>query len=50
MKLESQRNLAKNCSCGRAGDEEKVKLGLNMDLNVNPQSACGSVLLIPLFC
>ncbi|KAI3468534.1 hypothetical protein Pfo_025197 [Paulownia fortunei] len=43
----STRKACRNCTCGRAEEEEKVqKLGLTMeDLN-NPQSACGNVCLI----
>lgn len=37
------RKACKNCSCGRAEEEEKVqKLGVTMDQLENPQSACGS--------
>ncbi|KAG6408246.1 hypothetical protein SASPL_131250 [Salvia splendens] len=36
------RKACKNCSCGRAEEEEKVKLGLTMDQINNPQSACGN--------
>lgn len=42
----STRKACKNCSCGRAEEEEKVKLGLTMDQINNPQSACGNVCLI----
>ncbi|KAH6803396.1 Cytokine-induced anti-apoptosis inhibitor 1 [Perilla frutescens var. frutescens] len=38
----STRKACKNCSCGRAEEEEKVKLGLTMDEINNPQSACGN--------
>jgi SAM-dependent methyltransferase len=39
----STRKACKNCSCGRAEEEEKVKkLGITMDQLENPQSACGS--------
>ena len=37
------RKACKNCTCGRAEAEEKVKLGLTMDQLNNPQSACGNV-------
>ncbi|KZV41586.1 anamorsin [Dorcoceras hygrometricum] len=37
------RKACKNCTCGRAEEEEKVlKLGLTMDQLDNPQSACGN--------
>lgn len=36
------RKACKNCTCGRAEAEEKVKLGLTMDQLNNPQSACGN--------
>lgn len=38
----STRKACKNCTCGRAEAEEKVKLGLTMDQLNNPQSACGN--------
>ncbi|KAJ9173468.1 hypothetical protein P3X46_016594 [Hevea brasiliensis] len=38
----STRKACKNCTCGRAETEEKVKLGLTMDQLSNPQSACGN--------
>ncbi|KAI3453888.1 hypothetical protein Pfo_010551 [Paulownia fortunei] len=39
----STRKACKNCTCGRAEEEEKVlKLGLSMDQLNNPQSACGN--------
>ncbi|XP_021724661.1 anamorsin homolog [Chenopodium quinoa] len=39
----STRKACKNCSCGRAEEEQKVeKLGLKMEQLDNPQSACGS--------
>jgi hypothetical protein len=44
------RKACKNCSCGRAEEEEKVlKLGLTAEQINNPQSACGSVRLSSLF-
>lgn len=37
------KKACKNCSCGRAEEEEKVaKLGVTMDQLENPKSACGS--------
>lgn len=40
----STRKACKNCTCGRAEEEEKVeKLGLTLDQLNNPQSACGNV-------
>ncbi|CDP14965.1 unnamed protein product [Coffea canephora] len=36
------RKACKNCTCGWAEVEEKVKLGLTMDQLNNPQSACGN--------
>ncbi|KAI3754630.1 hypothetical protein L1987_54417 [Smallanthus sonchifolius] len=39
----STRKAFKNCTCGRAEEEEKVeKLGVTMDLLENPKSACGN--------
>lgn len=39
----STRKACKNCSCGRAEEEEKVqKLGVTMEQLENPKSACGS--------
>lgn len=38
----STRKACKNCICGRAEMEEKVKLEPTMDQLNNPQSACGS--------
>ncbi|KAI5656490.1 hypothetical protein M9H77_25283 [Catharanthus roseus] len=36
------RKACKNCTCGRAEAEEKVKLGPTMEQLNNPQSACGN--------
>lgn len=39
----STRKACKNCTCGRAEEEQKVeKLGLTMEQLDNPQSACGN--------
>ncbi|KDP25593.1 hypothetical protein JCGZ_20749 [Jatropha curcas] len=38
----STRKACKNCTCGRADAEGKVKLGLTIDKLNNPQSACGN--------
>ncbi|KAK7282178.1 hypothetical protein RIF29_10773 [Crotalaria pallida] len=39
----STRKACKNCTCGRAGEDDKVlKLGLTAEQINNPQSACGS--------
>lgn len=45
----STRKACKNCTCGRAEAEEKVKLGLTMDQLNNPQSACGNVCFLFFF-
>ncbi|KAJ8766782.1 hypothetical protein K2173_008336 [Erythroxylum novogranatense] len=38
----STRKACKNCTCGRAEEEEKVKLGPTTEQLNNPQSACGN--------
>ncbi|KAK1321819.1 hypothetical protein QJS10_CPA03g02570 [Acorus calamus] len=38
----STRKACKNCTCGRAEEEDKVKLGLTDEFLNNPQSACGN--------
>ncbi|KAK7258063.1 hypothetical protein RIF29_32473 [Crotalaria pallida] len=39
----STRKACKNCTCGRAGEDDKIlKLGLTAEQINNPQSACGS--------
>ncbi|XP_073027420.1 anamorsin homolog [Primulina eburnea] len=41
--VDRTRKACKNCTCGRAEEEEKVlKLGLTVDQLDNPQSACGN--------
>ncbi|KAK1296169.1 hypothetical protein QJS10_CPB15g00070 [Acorus calamus] len=38
----STRKACKNCTCGRAEEEEKVKLSLTDEFLNNPKSACGN--------
>lgn len=45
----STRKACKNCTCGRAEEEQKVEIGLTTEQISNPKSACGSVCLILFF-